>query len=74
MDLAPENKTQLSIFENSNPKHKELMDTIDKLNNTIGQKKLKLASQSLDRTWKMKQERLSPRYTTNIGEIIIVKA
>jgi DNA polymerase V len=72
-DLVPENLTQLSIFENSNPKHKELMSTIDKLNNTIGQKKIKLASQSLDRTWKMKQEKLSPRYTTNIGDVIVVK-
>ena len=74
MDINPENTTQLSIFENSNPKHKDLMATIDKLNNSIGQKKLKLASQSLDRTWKMKQENLSPRYTTNIKEVITVKA
>jgi len=74
MDLVPENLTQLSIFENSNPKHKDLMATIDKLNNTIGQKKIKLASQSLDRTWKMKQEKLSPRYTTNIDDVIVVKA
>ncbi|MCK5906486.1 MAG: Y-family DNA polymerase [Flavobacteriales bacterium] len=36
-NLVPENLTQLSIFENSNPKHKDLMATIDKLNNTIGQ-------------------------------------
>ena len=42
-------------------------ETIDKLNNTIGQEKIKLANQSLDRTWKMKQERLSSIYTTNIG-------
>jgi len=46
---------------------------MDGLNNSIGQKKLKLACQDLGRTWKMKQERLSPRYTTRIDEIITVK-
>ena len=50
------------------------MATIDKLNNMKWQKKIKLVSQSLDRTWKMKEERLSPRYTTNIDDIIVVKA
>ena len=74
MDIVPENTTQLSIFENSNPKHKQLMNVVDKLNNTIGQKKIKLASQSLDRTWKMKQENLSPRYTTNINEVLKVRS
>ena len=73
MDISPENTTQLSIFENSNPKHKQLMDVMDRLNSNIGQHKIKLASQSLDRRWKMKQERLSPRYTTNINEIVVVK-
>ncbi len=73
MDLVPENLMQISLFENSNPKHKQLMNVVDRLNNSIGQKKIKLASQDLERTWKMKQERLSPRYTTNIKEIITVK-
>jgi len=51
-----------------------LMDVMDRLNSAIGQKKVKLASQALDRTWKMKQERLSPRYTTRLSEIITIHA
>ena len=35
--------------------------------------KVKLGNQDLERTWKMRQERLSPRYTTNINEIIKVR-
>jgi DNA polymerase V len=70
MDFTPERSHQLNLFENSNPKHKALMQTIDRLNNSIGQQKVKLASQDLDRTWKMKQEKLSPRYTTQMNEII----
>lgn len=74
MDFTTESEHQLNLFENSNPKHKKLMSTIDKLNNSIGQKKIRLASQDLDRTWKMKQEKLSPRYTTRFDEIMIIKA
>lgn len=72
MDFTPENINQISIFENTNPKHKAIMEAMDKLNASIGQKKVKLASQALDRTWKMRQERLSPRYTTKFSEILTV--
>jgi DNA polymerase V len=72
MDFSEENKTQLKIFENSNPKHIPLMKTMDKINNTFGQQKIKLASQDLKKVWKMRQEKLSPRYTTKLDEVITV--
>lgn len=74
MDFIPESPHQMSIFENSDPRHKKLMEVIDNLNNTFGNKKIKLAAQDLDRTWKMHQEKLSPRYTTKIAEIIKIKS
>lgn len=74
MDFTPEATGQISMFANSNPKHKLVMDVMDRLNRAIGQKKVKLASQALDRTWKMKQERLSPRYSTRLSEIITIHA
>ena len=74
MDTSPEDQYQLNLFENSDPRHKPLMAAIDKINQSIGQKKIKLGSQDPDRTWKMKQERLSPRYTTKLSEILTVKA
>lgn len=70
MDFTPENSEQIMLFENSNPKHKILMNTIDKINNAIGRTKIKLASQDIKKTWKMKQEKLSPHYTTRISEVI----
>ena len=73
MGLTPENEKQLNFFTSENPNHKSLLETMDKLNNTIGQKKLKLACQDLGRTWKMNQERLSPRYTTRLDDIITIK-
>jgi DNA polymerase V len=73
MDITPEHQQQLKLFENSDPRHKVLMHTVDKLNKIIGQHKVKLGSQDLERTWKMRQEKLSPRYTTQLSEIIKVK-
>lgn len=71
--LVPNNNYQLDIFEHENPKHKSLMFAIDGLNKKYKGYKIKLGNQDLKRTWKMRQERLSPRYTTNINDIIKVK-
>ncbi|WP_452224828.1 Y-family DNA polymerase [Lacinutrix chionoecetis] len=71
--LVATDNFQLNLFDTENPKHQPLMQSIDKLNGKYGGFKIKLANQDLKRTWKMRQERLSPRYTTNINDIIIVK-
>lgn len=73
MGLVPENVRQLNMFTEENPKHLALMQTIDKLNNITSGKKLRLASQDLGRTWKMRQERLSPRFTTVWNELLEVE-
>jgi DNA polymerase V len=72
MGITPENTKQFTLFTAENPKHLPLMKTIDSLNKSIGQNKVKFASQDLGRMWKMKQERLSPRYTTKLSEIIAI--
>jgi DNA polymerase V len=74
MDITPESKKQFSLFANSNPKHALLMSAMDKLNRNMGNQKVKLARHDLGRTWKMKQERLSPRFSTHLKEIITVMA
>lgn len=71
--LVPSDNYQINMFEKENPKDKPLMQAIDKLNKTFKSDKVKLANQDLQRTWKMRQERLSPKYTTNINDIISVK-
>jgi DNA polymerase V len=73
MDFTPDSEIQLNLFENSNPKHVHLMKVVDKINQSFGQQKIKLAGQDLKRVWKMKQEKLSPRYTTRLDEVIIVR-
>jgi DNA polymerase V len=48
------------------------MNVMDRINKVNGAQKLKLACQDLDRTWKMRQEKLSKRYTTRLDEIITI--
>lgn len=71
--ITPNQSFQLNVFENENPKHQALMEVMDRLNNKYSAKKLKLGSQDPARTWKMKQESLSPNFTTNIQDVIKVK-
>ncbi len=73
MGLVPNNQRQLNLFVEENPKHQKLMATIDTFNKTYGDLKIRLGQQDLKRTWKMRQERLSPKFTTNINEILTVK-
>ena len=44
----------------------------NKINNIFGQQKIRLGSQDR-RIWKMRQEKLSPMYTTKLSDIITVK-
>jgi DNA polymerase V len=73
MGLKSEDQHQFSLFEDKNPKHKSLMKVIDTLNLKYHKPTIKIANQDLDKTWKMKQDHLSPRYTTSIDEIIEIK-
>jgi DNA polymerase V len=71
--LVPNYNFQLNLFSHENPKHQTLMATIDGLNKKFKGDKIKLGNQDLKRTWKMRQERLSSKFTTNINDILVVK-
>jgi len=73
MGLIPTNSNQLNIFEKENPKHQILMKTLDFIAKKEDVSKIKLGSQDLKKIWKMKQTRLSSRYTTELNEIIALK-
>ncbi|TPD68539.1 Y-family DNA polymerase [Flavobacterium microcysteis] len=70
--LINTNEKQLHLFEEENPKHHQLMKAIDKINTKIGDRKVKLGSQD-SKTWNMKQNMLSPKYTTRLDQILVVK-
>ena len=71
--LVPVNGKQLDLFQREQPKHDLLMAVIDRMNKRYGNA-LKIANQDLQRSWKMKQEHLSKRYTTDILDIIQVRS
>lgn len=72
-NIIPESQKQFHLFEEENPKHLKLMQVMDDYYKKTGERKIKLANQDLARTWTMKQEHLSKKYTTDIREILTIK-
>ena len=70
--IVPEDAYQMTLFGYENPKHQALMQRIDYLHKRFGPHKIKIANQDLNRTYKMKQAYLSPRYTTDVRDVIRV--
>jgi DNA polymerase V len=55
-------------------KKARLMCVVDLLNEWWGSNTIFFGAQGIDRVWKMRQERRSPRYTTRWGEIVVVRS
>ncbi|WP_313360495.1 DUF4113 domain-containing protein, partial [Empedobacter sp.] len=70
--IVSSDQKQLSLFEEENPNHPDLMKVIDLLNKKFGAAKIKLASQDLNKTWKMRQNNLSSCYTTKWKDLLVV--
>jgi len=65
---------QTSLFDSiDREKHSKLMVVVDKLNDKYGRHTVKVAAQGAGRKWKLRQERISPMYTTRWDDIITVK-
>ena len=72
-EIIPSNQRQFHLFDDENPKFQKLMEVIDAQHAKIGERKIRLGNQDLQRTWKMKQHHLSNKYTTEFKEILEVK-
>ena len=72
--IVPQEQVQLSLFDKlDREKRKSINKAVDKLNSTMGKDKVKLAVQGSDRKWKLKQEKLSPCYTTRLADMLEVR-
>ncbi len=72
--LGPENLHQQSLFEKPNvEKFLKIMRALDHVNHKHGKDSLNYASMGVKRTWSMRRELLSPRYTTSIASLPRVK-
>jgi len=69
MDIISENAVQGNLFDTvDRNKHHCLMAVLDKMNDKYGRNTLKFACMGNGEAWKIKQERLSPCYTTRISD------
>lgn len=68
-DLIQEDSKQFQLFDEENPKYLALMKAMDFLNKKNGTRVVKLGTQN-EKTWDMRQNHLSPRYTTTFKEIL----
>jgi DNA polymerase V len=65
MNICPQRAVQRNLFDTlDRDKHARLMKVIDATNDRYGRNTLKLAVMGDGKKWKIKQERLSPCYTT----------
>lgn len=72
-DIVPEEQLQLHLFDTiDRNKRKAINQVLDNINNHIGRDKVKLAVQGYGRKWRLKQEKLSPCYSTRLDEALTV--
>ncbi len=74
-DFFSQGVAQLNLFDDNAPRADSdaLMTLMDKLNKQ-GKGTLYFAGQGVQQSWQMKREMLSPRYTTRLAEVPIVRA
>ena len=72
--ITPEQSVQLSIFDNPRfAQNKNVMQSVDKVNRILGRDKVRLSVMGFDRTWKLRQERKSPCYTTRWSDLLTIE-
>lgn len=72
-EIVPSDAIQGNLFNSTDrEKLKRLMNVVDRLNQGFTKNKLSLAVQGTNKKWNLKQELLSPRYTTKLSDIITI--
>lgn len=74
LDLVPEDQIQYAIFDTQNRERNDtMMKALDKLNGFFGKNTVRFVRQGYSKKWKLRQERLSPCYTTRISEVLTIQ-
>ncbi len=74
-DIVPQSQVQLTFFhKHANiEKRQNLMTAVDKLNDGYGRMKVRFAINGFEKKWHLRQEKLSPCYTTRISDLLRIK-
>ena len=74
LDLVPESSVQSNCFDGADhQKSRLVMQTIDRINKSLGKEIVRSAIQGFERSYRLKAEYLSPRYTTRMSDILKIK-
>ena len=74
-EIRPQQQVQMNLFDTKDREtSKQTMKALDRINSRMGADTLKYAAVGLKKPWQTRFERRSPRYTTNWGELAVVKA
>ncbi len=73
-EIVPETRVQCSLFDGvDRVKQDALMHAMDEINARFGSNAVKIATLGTGAQWKLRQEKLSPCYTTRWSDIIKIK-
>jgi len=74
-ELRPRTMAQASLFSDlENDRCRQLMATLDVINQRWGRGTLRSAAEGMEKPWQMKRQRLSPAYTTDWEGLPLVHA
>ncbi len=66
MNLVPASEAQQNLFVRfDSPKHRRLMETMDRINGQWGRETVRSGASGYERVWGMRRVRVSNRFTTN---------
>ena len=72
--IIPENAVQQDLFDHTDRnKQAAIMQALDEINSKLGKDKVRIATQGFDGKWKLRQEQLSPCYTTRLSDILTIR-
>jgi len=72
--IDPRRRAQLGLFDNQSDDSVHLMQTMDIINQRFGRDAIRVASCGYRPRWRMRREKLSPRFTTEWDELLQVRA
>lgn len=74
LDIVPDEMLQSALLDTVNrKKNKTLMAALDHINNSLGKEIVRFAVQGFEKRYRLRQEHLSQRYTTNLNELLHVR-
>ena len=62
-----------TLFDQARPKSPELMKALDDVNDRFGKKTMVLASEGMKQAWRLRADHRSPRYTTRMEDLPVVR-